>query len=68
MKIVCRLLKDKKYLIVNAMVRLTELQFSRVHMGTRGDSGDAIQTRNKGGLEILSEDYQNSKKKATDSM
>ena len=54
-----RLLKEKKYLIVNAMVRLTELQFNRTHMGTRGDSGDAIETRNKGGLEILSEDYHN---------
>ena len=31
----------------------------REHMGTRGDSGDVIETRNRGGLEILGEDYHN---------
>ena len=55
-----RLLPEKKYLIVNAMVRLDGLKFNRANMGTRGDSGEAIVTRNRGGLEILSEDYHNS--------
>ena len=55
----CRLLPEKKYLIVNAMVRLDGLKFNRANMGTRGDRGDAVVTRNGGGLEILSEDYHN---------
>ena len=54
-----RLLPEKKYLIVNAMVRLEGLHFNRVNMGTRAECGDAVVTRNRGGLEILSEDYHN---------
>ena len=54
-----RLLKEKQLLIVNAMVRLEGLQFNRSNMGTRGERGDAAVTRNRGGLEILSEDYHN---------
>ena len=41
------------------MVRLDGLKFNRANMGTRSDSGDTIVTRNRGGLEILSEDYHN---------
>ena len=54
-----RLLPEQKYLIINAMVRLDGLKFNRANMGTRSDSGDTIVTRNRGGLEILSEDYHN---------
>ena len=51
--------KEKKILIVNAMVRLEGLQFNRANMGTRGARGEALVTRNRGGLEILCEDYHN---------
>ena len=54
-----RLLPEKKYLIVNAMVRLEGLQFNRANMGTCGEHGVPVVTRNRGGLEILSEDYHN---------
>lgn len=54
-----RLLPDKKLIVVNAIVRLSGIQFSKAHMGTRGCHGEAIRTRNYGGLEILSEDFHN---------
>jgi hypothetical protein len=57
-----RLLPEKKLILVNAMVRLNHLAFDRSprgNMGTRGEHGDAVRTRGRGGLEILSEDYHN---------
>lgn len=58
-----KLLPQKKLLVVNALVRLKGLQFDRSRrscaMGTRAFHGEPIETRGRGGLEILSEDYHN---------
>lgn len=45
-----RLLPDKKLIVVNAIVRLSGIQFSKAHMGTRGCHGEAIRIRNYGGV------------------
>ncbi|KAL3911329.1 MAG: hypothetical protein SGPRY_008738, partial [Prymnesium sp.] len=53
------LLPEKKLLIVNAMLRIDFTPFESSHMGRRGERGTLVQMRNRGGLEIVSEDLHN---------